>query len=208
MWINPLQGWNQIQRAVDRAVFENMGGAFIKSPYWPVTCLLLAKDALLPLTERLKWPPDWGGGMHDGAETGRSIDCASVNEELVQAALSITKSDKWEEVVNSDGVRVWRQFLDPNLVIAGERLGKSAQFAAIKAQGIIDAPLDTVYDLFTDNARVSEYNEYCKEVEDLQWLDPTTKVTYSSTGRPWCRDFVTRVHYRLLEDNVRLIVNR
>ncbi len=48
--------------------------------------------------------------------------------------------------------------------IAGEKLGKSAQFAAVKATGIIDAPLQQVYDLFTDNSRVSEYNEYCKEV--------------------------------------------
>ena len=33
-----------------------------------------------------------------------------------------------------------------------------------------------VYDLFTDNSRVHEYNEYCKEVTDLAWLDPATKV--------------------------------
>ena len=53
-----------------------------------------------------------------------------------------------------------------------------------------------------------EYNEYCKEVKDLEWLDPTTKVTYSLTGRPWSRDFVTRVHYSTLPDSTRVIVNR
>ena len=59
-----------------------------------------------------------------------------------------------------------------------------------------------------DNKRVHEYNEYCKEVKDLEWLDPTTKVTYSLTGRPWSRDFVTRVHYSTLPDSTRVIVNR
>ena len=37
-------------------------------------------------------------------------------------------------------------------------------------------PCVQVYDLFTDNSRVHEYNEYCKEVTDLAWLDPATKV--------------------------------
>ena len=33
-----------------------------------------------------------------------------------------------------------------------------------------------MYDLFTDNARVHEYNEYCKGITDLEWLDSNTKV--------------------------------
>ncbi len=65
-----------------------------------------------------------------------------------------------------------------------------------------------MYSLFVDNQRVHEYNEYCKEVKDLEWLDPTTKITYSLTGRPWSRDFVTRVHYCTLPDATKVIVNR
>ena len=65
-----------------------------------------------------------------------------------------------------------------------------------------------VYSLFVDNKRVHEYNEYCKDVQDLEWLDEHTKVTYSLTGRPWSRDFVTRVHYHTLADSTRVIVNR
>ena len=42
----------------------------------------------------------------------------------------------------------------------------------------------------------------------MEWLDDTTKVTYSLTGRPWSRDFVTRVHYCTLPDSTRVIVNR
>lgn len=65
-----------------------------------------------------------------------------------------------------------------------------------------------VYDLFTDNSRVHEYNEYCKDVVDLEWLDEHTKITHSRTGRPFSRDFVTRVHYRRLDADTQLVVNR
>eukprot|EP00802_Teleaulax_amphioxeia_P012351 Tamp_12393.p1 GENE.Tamp_12393~~Tamp_12393.p1 ORF type:complete len:237 (+),score=53.46 Tamp_12393:879-1589(+) len=92
--------------------------------------------------------------------------------------------------------------------IAGKRVGAASKFACVRAYKIIDAPLDQVYDLFTDNSRVQEYNEYCKFVRDLEWLDPQTKITHSMTGRPWSRDFVTRVHYRELDENTKLVVNR
>ena len=65
-----------------------------------------------------------------------------------------------------------------------------------------------VYDLFTDNSRVHEYNEYCKDVVDLEWLDDFTKITHSRTGRPFSRDFVTRVHYRRVDEDTQLVVNR
>jgi hypothetical protein len=62
-----------------------------------------------------------------------------------------------------------------------------------------------VYDLFTDNSRVHEYNEYCKDVQDLEWLDEHTKITHSRTGRPFSRDFVTRVHYRRLDADTHVL---
>ena len=32
-----------------------------------------------------------------------------------------------------------------------------------------------------------------QDVEDLEWLDANTKITHSTTGRPFSRDFVTRL---------------
>jgi hypothetical protein len=135
-------------------------------------------------------------------------DVAWTNSQLVSTALSLNDSDGWEPVSSADGVQVWRMYIPADLVIAGEPVGRASQFAAVKARGVLNAPLDRVYCLFTDNERVGEYNEYCKEIRDLEWLDESTKVTYSSTGRPWCRDFVTRVHYTTLEDKTRMVVNR
>ena len=135
-------------------------------------------------------------------------DVAWTNRQLVSTALSLNDSDGWEPVSSADGVEVWRMYIPADLVIAGEPVGRASQFAAVKARGVLNAPLDRVYSLFTDNERVGEYNEYCKEIRDLEWLDESTKVTYSSTGRPWCRDFVTRVHYTTLHDNTRMVVNR
>ncbi|CAM9390375.1 unnamed protein product, partial [Discosporangium mesarthrocarpum] len=56
-----------------------------------------------------------------------------------------------------------------------------------------------------------EYNDNCKEVEDLEYLAPTTKVTWAATPRygPFkARDFVTIVHYRTLADGTMVVVNR
>ena len=91
---------------------------------------------------------------------------------------------------------MWRKYLQAERRIADRAIGKAAKFACVRAHSVIDAPLEEVYDLFTDNTRVHEYNEYCKGVVDLEWLDQDTKITHSSTGRPFCREFVTRVHYR------------
>jgi hypothetical protein len=32
----------------------------------------------------------------------------------------------------------------------------------VKAVGVVDAPVDRVFDLFLDSARVGEYNEHCR----------------------------------------------
>ena len=50
IWINPLQGWNQMQRAVDLAAKDS---AFVKSPLWPVTAFLLVKVSFSPCPDPL-----------------------------------------------------------------------------------------------------------------------------------------------------------
>jgi len=139
---------------------------------------------------------------------GSQQDVEWVNSKLVNFALDLANDKSWDPVSAEPDVQVWRKYLSPDAKIAGKRVDQAAKFACVKAQAVIDAPLESVYELFLDNKRVHEYNEYCKDVRDLEWLDDTTKVTHSMTGRPWSRDFVTRVHYRELGEDSRIVVNR
>lgn len=52
-----------------------------------------------------------------------------------------------------------------------------------QAVGVIDAPVERVFALFLDNARVREYNDHCVEISDIATLAPDTKVTWSASGR-------------------------
>lgn len=60
---------------------------------------------------------------------------------------------------------------------------KAPQFACVKATAILDVPPEVVYRLFADNSRVSEYNEHCREVVDLETLSPDCKITWAASGR-------------------------
>ncbi len=48
---------------------------------------------------------------------------------------------------------------------------------------MIDAPVERVFALFLDSARVREYNDHCREIADIATLGPDTKVTWSASGR-------------------------
>ena len=41
---------------------------------------------------------------------------------------------------------------------------------------------EQVYGYFMDNKRVHEYNEYCTQINDLEYLDAQTKVSWSCSG--------------------------
>ena len=134
-----------------------------------------------------------------------------VNEHLLKDALQLVNEDGWDSSGEEGGVQVWRKYVTPDRKFAGLRTGKgAAQFVVVKAQGIIDVPVDQLFELFKDNEKAKEYNEYCKEVTDLEWFDEKTKVTYSETGKPWSRDFVTRVYYHGddAESGSKVIVSR
>lgn len=72
----------------------------------------------------------------------------------------------------------------------GDASTKMPQFACVKATAILDVPPDVVYRLFEDNSRVSEYNEHCKEVVDLELLSPDCKITWAASG--WMGPFKVR----------------
>ncbi|KAJ1478377.1 hypothetical protein T484DRAFT_1817773 [Baffinella frigidus] len=181
LWINPCQGWNQIQWSVDYFARKCHGTAFVAN-IWPQTMAGLAHDALSNYEKsKMKAPPfgsyqmeTWQHAENAVAAVDRSKDVTWVNDELVQDA-DWKQDPDWEQVSGEDGISVWRKYLSPNLMIADRKVDRASKFAVVKARAIIDAPVSQVYDLFTDNSRVHEYNEYCKEVTDLAWLDPATK---------------------------------
>eukprot|EP00903_Cladosiphon_okamuranus_P019594 g18021.t1 len=85
------------------------------------------------------------------------------------------------------------------------------RFACVKATAIISVPPEVVYLLFADNSRVSEYNEHCREVKDLEVLSQDSKITWAASGRmgPFkARDFCTLVHFRTLSDGTLAQVSR
>lgn len=74
----------------------------------------------------------------------------------------------------------------------------------IRSEAILDGPPSEVYELFSDNNRVQEYNENCRELEDIIHLSETTKINWSATGKfgPFAaRDFVTLVTFQSLGQN-------
>eukprot|EP00752_Nemacystus_decipiens_P004825 g4391.t1 len=87
----------------------------------------------------------------------------------------------------------------------------SPRFACVKATAVISVPPEVVYLLFADNSRVSEYNEHCREVKDLEVLSQDSKITWAASGRmgPFkARDFCTLVHFRTLSDGTLAQVSR
>lgn len=120
------------------------------------------------------------GDSSDPGERYRFRQVKWVNEQLLIDAVGLVEEGGWKGCSSEGGIEVWRKYLKQDRQFAGIRAGKAAQFACIKASGIIDAPIDKVFELFKDNDRAKEYNEYCKEVRDLVWLDDKTKVLSSS----------------------------
>jgi len=197
LWINPSQGWNHMLQMVETTERHCKSIDFRNE-------LLSAKNISV-MVSKLRFMP-----FNEEAEdlSFRQKDVQWVNDMLVSTTIDVMESDGWEEVSGEGDIKVWRRFLPADLEIAGLKVGPASKFACVKAKAIIDAPLEKVFDLFTDNSRAHEYNEYCKEIFDLEWLSEDTKITQTRTGRPWSREFVTRVHYRNMDEDTKLIVNR
>ena len=137
----------------------------------------------------------------------------AVNKVLVDALVGIAASPDWEPISTADEVYISRMTLSPEFIVGGQRIGDEANFAMIKSEAVLEAPPAQVFALFIDNRRAPEFNEYCKEVVDLEYLDAQTKVTWSCSGHiagglVHSRDFVTRSHYTALKDGTLVIANR
>jgi len=142
-----------------------------------------------------------GSGLHvfHGASELRDQ-----NEANVVNMKELIDSDGWNLVVVTDGpnpISVWSKKLPPGSHVASDDANDvaAAKHACIKATAVIKAPPREVFKLFLDNSRVSEYNEHCNDLEDLEHLSPDTKISWSVTtpfGPFKARDFVTMVHYR------------
>jgi len=92
-------------------------------------------------------------------------DAKWVNDQLLRDALQLVDEGGWEETGKPvNGVQVWRKHLSAERRFAGIRTGKASQFVCIKATGVVGVPPDAVFELFKDNDKAKEYNEYCKEV--------------------------------------------
>jgi hypothetical protein len=121
---------------------------------------------------------------------------------LNQVLKLIDPTDKgWKLVKSEDDSQVLRKFLT----------GPSAQYACVMCHGIIKSPVRDVLSLFEDNARVSEYNSFCKEIRDVELIADDTKVVW--IGSPAIfpfkpRDFCTIVHIRKLKDGTIVVLNR
>ena len=90
------------------------------------------------------------------------------NEEAMSIFTSILQSrEGWKFVAEKHGVTVERRNLPPGSFVSDDDKKKSQKHACVRSKGIINAPSETVFNLFVDNNRVSEYNEHCILLKDI-----------------------------------------
>eukprot|EP00188_Purpureofilum_apyrenoidigerum_P002077 Plantae.Rhodophyta-Purpureofilum_apyrenoidigerum.ctg22373.p1 GENE.Plantae.Rhodophyta-Purpureofilum_apyrenoidigerum.ctg22373~~Plantae.Rhodophyta-Purpureofilum_apyrenoidigerum.ctg22373.p1 ORF type:complete len:284 (+),score=61.83 Plantae.Rhodophyta-Purpureofilum_apyrenoidigerum.ctg22373:53-853(+) len=135
------------------------------------------------------------------------------NDELLDKLFKLTEEKGWEEIRREDDIVIWRKRMPPELNFGGGDAWRAEKFYAVMAKATINAPAHKLFQLFRDNSRVPEYNEHCQKLRDLEYLDKDTKISWSATGRFGggvfkARDFVTRVHYRIIKDRTFIVVNR
>ena len=138
---------------------------------------------------------------------------SAVNKALVEKLLEIENSLEWKLISTADDVNISLMTLSPDFEVAGRVIGDEAKFAMVKCECVLEAPPGQVYEFFTSNRRVKEYNEYCTQVQDIEYLDTQTKISWSCSGQiagglVQARDFVTRSQYCALDDGTLVIVNR
>jgi hypothetical protein len=122
--------------------------------------------------------------------------------DILQNVQNALRQDSlWELINESDGVKVWRTFVDIKGMNSNGRSSTANDVAVIRSEAILNSSPQKVYSLFMDNSRVHEYNDNCVELHDIEYLNSNTKVNWCATGKfgPFkARDFVTAVHFREL----------
>ena len=98
-----------------------------------------------------------------------SMQYSAMNDATLNQILKlIDPADKgWKLIKSEDGYEVYRKMLG---------YGPSSQYACVMCHGIINSPPKTVLSLFEDNDRVGEYNSFCKDIIDLEYIGDDTKV--------------------------------
>ena len=76
----------------------------------------------------------------------------------------------WIFVNEKDGVFVEKRFHKAGPFVSKEDASKGSKHAIVKSVGIIDATPQSVFELFEDNSRVTEYNEHVVYIKDVLYL--------------------------------------
>eukprot|EP01041_Mallomonas_annulata_P003116 gene3116-6123_t len=126
-------------------------------------------------------------------------------------------STGWKFVSDNQNVIVEKRFLPPGKFVDKKDAAKGSKHACVKASGIIDAPPESVFELFIDNSRVQEYNEHCTQMHDVMQF-PKSSDSKTWTKLTWAcgpkygpfkpRDFCSVVHYIKYSNGTSVILNR
>lgn len=140
------------------------------------------------------------------------------NKEALELLNSINyNQEDWTDVSNKNGVHVQRRYLKAGSFVSKADAMAGQKHACIKATGIIkNISPDTLFQLFLDNSRVSEYNEHCIHVKDVHYFPSKNKNSWSKLT--WAvgpkygpfkpRDFCSFVNYNKYTNGTRIVLNR
>ena len=100
------------------------------------------------------------------------------------------EGDGWtfvsEDTSGHNPITVYKKTVPPGTHVqsaSGEADEAAAEkHACIKVTALLNAAPHDLYQLFLDNSRVSEYNEHCALLEDVEVCSRDTKVSWSVTG--------------------------
>jgi len=150
-----------------------------------------------------------------GHLTAEQVDAE--NKQLIDKVFSLLNDSNWKVIAQpSSKMTISKRYLESDVSFGGGDTDRAHKFAVVKATATLRATPEAVYELFLDNSRVHEYNEFCRRVSDIEFLHSkrphSTKITWAGSARiagvfkP--RDFVTRVHFATLKDGTKAVVNR
>ena len=134
------------------------------------------------------------------------------NEALKLVNKIISSKDGWEYVNTKDDVIVEKRFLPAGKFVEGKDAAKGGKHACVKSVGILNASPESLYKLFLDNSRVSEYNEHCETVKDIEYYPrKNSKIVWACSPKygPFkARDFCSVVNYIKSSGGKYIILNR
>lgn len=151
--------------------------------------------------------PAWRGHGRRRSAQELQAQCLSA----ARRALQLLDDPGWVLVAEVHRVKIWRQYLAAEEVSPwAVEAGQGQQLVpVVLASGVLDVDDETVFNVLKDNKYVSEYNDNCKVVMDLEKIDRDTRITWAATNRfgPFkARDFCTLIHFKVME-STKVVVN-